>query len=791
MRYSRSASEATPRAAWLRLISEDRDPRQGWNMSVTHADAGPSSGDIADAIAAVRHDTLRHIWTMLVGACLVWQFVVPLFDTASVGSSQGLLQHWLLFTILAGSLGGAYQLLQRRSALAGPALLACSTIGCTAAIWLLQAPSVAFLYPLIVLVAAALVTPLSSGLVAAAALLALVALRTAGLVPGVTSLVIAEAAGMAVLAGVLGASLSRTIVIAVEWSEQSLDRASRNAEEAQRHRGQLVQAVQQLDDTHYRLRQANAALEVAWKAADTAERSKSEFVTNISHELRTPLNLIVGFSEMIVTSPESYDNALPPEYRGDLNAIYRSAQHLLTLTDDVLDLARIGTGRLTLVREPVDLRQTITDAADIVREYVAAKGLQLQVQVTAGLPLVSLDRLRIRQVLLNLITNAARFTEHGSITVAAGMDGDGVLIQVIDTGKGIAPVDLPRVFEEFHQGTQGRPGQEVRPQGYGLGLPISKHLVELHGGRMGVESVAGAGTTFWCRLPVRQLEGAGSFGPLRPHDLSWLGGRGERVLVLNGAGSRLLQFLQRQLPNYRLVAAGSLPAAQTMAADLRAFAILTDADCFDRTACADSPVPVLGVPLPHPERLSASLGVAAYLSKPIKRVELLEAIQQLQRPVATVLVIDDDPRFVRLVQRFLGVRSAQPAYTLLSAHNGEEAVAVARTSKPDLILLDLILPDAGGEEILARLREDSDLAAVPVIIVSAQEQLAGQFVLGDTIVGVKPEGMQLDEICRVIEALVQNLKPPRGYLTAGSEPAISPTVVLPATMGSEPSHSSN
>jgi signal transduction histidine kinase len=129
------------------------------------------------------------------------------------------------------------------------------------------------------------------------------------------------------------------------------------------------------------------------------------------------LNLIVGFSEMIVTSPESYDNAPPPEYRGDLNAIYRSAQHLLTLTDDVLDLARIGIGRLTLVREPVDLHQTITDAADIVREYVAAKGLQLQLRVPNGLPLMSLDRLRIRQVLLNLITNAARFTEQGSITI--------------------------------------------------------------------------------------------------------------------------------------------------------------------------------------------------------------------------------------------------------------------------------------------------------------------------------------------------------------------------------------
>ncbi|HEY8745877.1 MAG TPA: hypothetical protein VIU62_22545, partial [Chloroflexota bacterium] len=140
-------------------------------MSATHAGARQGSAEIADAIAAVRQETLRHILAILMVACLLWQFIVPLFDTGSVGSLQGLLQHWTLFVIACGSLGATYLLLQRRSALAGPALMACSTVTCTAAIWLLQAPSGAFLYPLIVLAAAALVTPLSSGLLAAAAIL--------------------------------------------------------------------------------------------------------------------------------------------------------------------------------------------------------------------------------------------------------------------------------------------------------------------------------------------------------------------------------------------------------------------------------------------------------------------------------------------------------------------------------------------------------------------------------------------------------------------------------------------
>jgi CheY-like chemotaxis protein len=249
--------------------------------------------------------------------------------------------------------------------------------------------------------------------------------------------------------------------------------------------------------------------------------------------------------------------------------------------------------------------------------------------------------------------------------------------------------------------------------------------------------------------------------------------------------------LQRQLPNYRLIAADGFADAGKQAAELRAIAILTDSVNVDPTACATSPAPVIGVPLPHPERLSASFGVAAYLSKPVKRTELLAAIRQLQRPVRTILVIDDDPRFVRLVQRFLGVRSRASEYVLLSAHNADEGVALALANVPDLILLDLVLPDAGGEQILARLRAHPDLAGVPVIIVSAQEQLAGQAVLGDAVTVVKPEGLQLDEICRLVEALVQTLTPPRGYLVRGATPGAAPITPLPVAALDESSQASN
>lgn len=725
------------------------------------------SSEIAGVIAAVRRETLRRIVILLAVAFLLWQFGVPILDPTIAGSLPALMQRWTLLVCVGLCLGGTYLVSERWPHVAGAYFLTAGTLTVTAALWLLQAPLLTFLYPLTVLVAVALVQPLSGLAVGVAALGLLLLLRVAGAPPFLSGGLLGEAAFGMLLAGMLGGALNHTIVVAVEWSEHSLAKASRNAEDAQHHRGQVVRALQQLDDAYYRLRQANAALEVAWKAADAAERSKSEFVTNISHELRTPLNLIVGFSEMVVTSPESYGAPLPPEYRGDLNAIYRSAKHLLTLTDDVLDLARIGAGRLALAREPVDLGQAIGDAADLVREYVHAKGLQLSLTVAPELPLISLDRLRIRQVLLNLVTNAARFTEHGGIAISATLEDDYVLVRVIDTGKGIASMDLPRVFDEFHQGEPG-PSHGSPQQGYGLGLPISKRLVELHGGTMGVESRVGAGTTFWFTLPINLVDAP--YDPLRPTDLGWLSGHGDRVLVLAGAGDQFAHVLRRQLPGYRLAVAEDLPSAQELATELRALAILADQGSFDPASCLSSPVPVLGLPLAKPERLSAGLGVAAYLSKPVQRADLLAAIRRLPQPIRTLLVIDDDPQFVRLVRRFLRSRTDPDTYTVWSAHTSEEALATARSRHPDLILLDLVLPGAGGVEILGRLKQVSGMEEAPVIMVSAQEQLAGELALGTTLSLLKPEGLRLDEVCRAIEALVQSLEPPRRYLRIPASP---------------------
>ncbi len=297
----------------------------------------------------------------------------------------------------------------------------------------------------------------------------------------------------------IGWSSSHALYTVTHWLVYSYNQARENMEKAREHRGQLARVVKDLDQAYHRLERANAALVAAWRAADDAERFKAEFVANVSHELATPLNLIVGFSEMITTAPESYGGVpIPGPYRSDLNAIYHNARHLLALVDDVLDLARIEAGKIALARDWVDLPALIQEAIDMVRDYIAAKGLTLQMQIEQGLPELSLDRMRIRQVLLNLLVNAARFTERGTIRVEAAQQNGEVVLRISDTGRGIPKEDLPKIFEEFRSTEQP---VSTWHSGTGLGLPISKKFVELHHGRMGVESIYLQGTTFWFTIP--------------------------------------------------------------------------------------------------------------------------------------------------------------------------------------------------------------------------------------------------------------------------------------------------
>ncbi len=428
---------------------------------------------------------VRNIIIVVAIAYLLWHIIATTTWPETLSA-----QTWLVTLLMACTCGIPLLLLQSRPCMALVIWHVGLTLTITVAVLVYHQPLLMCAYMLLPFMATVTMGAWPGILAEGAGLASIYAILRLQPMPPFTmthGLGIAIGAG---LAGLVGWAASQALYTVTQWALISLEQMRENMEEARRRRAQLAKVVKDLDQAYYRLERTNSSLVAAWKAADEAERFKAEFVTNVSHELRTPLNLIIGFAEMMMTSPESYGNIpIPGPYRSDLTCIYQSAQHVLNLVDDVLDLARIQAGKIPLAIEQVELTSLVTEAVDMVRDYIAAKGLDLRVTMEPNLPVLAVDRLRIRQVLLNLLINAARFTEHGSISVNVARQADEVTVRVTDTGQGIPSEELPRIFEEFRttkvQGATWHTGT-------GLGLPISKKLVELHHGQMGVESRRGA-----------------------------------------------------------------------------------------------------------------------------------------------------------------------------------------------------------------------------------------------------------------------------------------------------------
>ncbi|MBC7256609.1 MAG: HAMP domain-containing histidine kinase, partial [Chloroflexi bacterium] len=300
---------------------------------------------------------------------------------------------------------------------------------------------------------------------------------------------------------------THNLQLAVQWANLSQKAALESLEGLRERRAELRRLTDLLRQNQERLHYLNIRLEQAKVAAEEAYRTKQHFVANVSHELRTPLNLITGFSELMAFSPASYGGIrLPAPYRQDVMEIWRSSKHLLSLVEDVLALAQLEAGQMIVKRDWGDLLAVIRDACETVAPLVEAKGLALCLDLPSSLPAAYIDAGRIRQVLLNLLNNAQRFTHEGKITVRAEIQGNEIIVSVSDTGVGIASEDLPHIFEEFRNLSKG--SSSGGSGGFGLGLSISRRLVEAHGGRLWAESTLGQGSTFFLSLPLEAQMGA-------------------------------------------------------------------------------------------------------------------------------------------------------------------------------------------------------------------------------------------------------------------------------------------
>jgi signal transduction histidine kinase/CheY-like chemotaxis protein len=581
---------------------------------------------------------------------------------------------------------------------------------------------------------------------------------------------------------------SRRLYTALAWALNMTEQARRNAEEAQNNRAELRRVLQTLDIAYDRLERANRALIFAQESAEKAYRFKSEFVANVSHELRTPLNLIVGFSQMMATAPESYGGVpLPRAYRGDMMATYRNACHLLELINDVLDLSQLEAGQLPLTRQRIDLREIVHDAAGMVQGLADARGLELQIAVPdEPLPLW-LDRTRIRQVLLNLLTNAMRYTERGFVRVTVAADdgeddaqngaGDEasrpqgaaagcVTISVADSGRGIDPANLHRAFEAFSRLDE----VQIR-DGSGLGLAISKKFIELHDGRIWIESEPGKGTTVSFTLPLPDLRSL-------PRAAGGLSRSVERataphVLVLH-EDARTLSILRRHVAECEFRLASDAAAAAAMLQDLPdavlqdpAWTVETAADSAADSAAGSAAapltlpphVPLITCPLPSLRQIALLLGADDYLPKPVTREDLAAALARLPTPPKTALIVDDDPHVVRLIGRMLLTLDAQLHF--YEAFNGQEAIQIARSQQPDVIFLDLHMPQVDGHTVIETLAADwgatPEASRIPIVVVSVRSVEEESTSLGGEVRIGRPDGFTLSELLQLLNAVLPAL----------------------------------
>ncbi|HEU4328619.1 MAG TPA: substrate-binding domain-containing protein [Roseiflexaceae bacterium] len=454
------------------------------------------------------------------------------------------------------------------------------------------------------------------------------------------------------------------------------------------------------------------------RLAEEANRLKSHFLSIVSHELRTPLSLILELSGLLVDGRHR-----PPArpQQEDLERIHASARHLDGLIRDVLELARTDVGQMQLAYEVVEIGQVLEIVAVVGEQLVREKGLRWSARIPPGLPRVWGDPARLRQVALNLISNAAKFTAQGGVALEVEARGQTVVITVRDSGPGVPPEEQEAIFDEFRQSSR------TAARGYGglgLGLAICKRLVERHGGEIGVVSsgAPGAGAAFWVALPaLPEAE--------RPADQ--MPGTVLVVAEQSGDAQELGEHIAQQGLTMRLVsphdAAEWLPQIGALAPQallLRSDAALAQGWSILKTLKANpatQDIPVLFY-APEPDR-SAVLELD-YLTKPVGSVELARALDryglagQPEEGHQTVLVVEDDPGMLdvhtRLVQLHL------PGCRVLRARDGREALNMLRSELPQLILLDLQMPELDGFGVLEALRSEESLRAIPVIVITAQ-----------------------------------------------------------------------
>lgn len=448
------------------------------------------------------------------------------------------------------------------------------------------------------------------------------------------------------------------------------------------------------------------------------DKLKNQFMANMSHELRTPLNSIIGFSRVIL---KGIDGPLTDMQKTDLTAIYDSGRNLLELINDILDISKIGAGKMEMVFEPTDLQEIARGVITTMAGQLADKPVKLILDLPEKLPIVLADARRIRQVLTNVVGNAVKFTDEGFIKVSATYDKYQVTMSVEDTGIGIPADRRHAVFEQFEQVDSS---STRRYGGTGLGLPLSREFVRLHGGDMDFESVVGEGSCFYFWIPI------GGPGAKREEEEKQLEAGGQTILAVDddeGVITLFQRYLEKQ--GYKVAGMTTGEGVVETVKRLKPYAITLDVimpgkdgwqiiqELKSDPETRDIPIIVCSIMSEADKGLS--MGVADYLVKPVTEQDLLDALIRLEHPGAAghVLVVDDNPDDRKLLRRIL----EDAGYKVQEAPGGAEAISLIHTDPPNLIILDLMMPDVDGFAVLENLKMNQLTRDIPVVVVTAKE----------------------------------------------------------------------
>ena len=511
----------------------------------------------------------------------------------------------------------------------------------------------------------------------------------------------------------------------------------------------IRQQNEDLDRFATELAQAKRLAEEKSRALETEARLRSEFLANFSHEIRTPLNGIIGYADLL---GREEGQRLTPHGRRDLGVIKANARTLLALINDILDLSKIESGVVDVVKEEVDLEGLVDECTATVREYLKGKPVELIARVQPSVSRVESDGLKLRQIMLNLLSNAAKFTETGEVVLDITAEGeDGIRITVEDTGVGIPADQLPYVFEKFRQ-VDGSSTRKVG--GTGLGLAIVRELTRLLGGRIEVQSTLGRGTAFTVHLPGLAHGVTAKPTPLAPATVP-VAEAAPRVLVVDD-DPLIHQLLRGELEaeGFEVLLASDGIEALQLARAYRPSAVILDlhlprldgwsvlSELKSDSTLASIPVVLLSVE-EHRAR-GFSLGAVEYLVKPVEPQRLVSVVGRLvaRGTGGEVLVVDDDADTRALVARNLEAAG----FSVTQAATGDEALLRLRVSPPSLVILDLMMPGRNGFEVLEQARSEG--LQVPVVVLTGKtlSPIEEQTLRDGMASVVKKGGRSIDQV---------------------------------------------